>query len=559
MNRKEKYMTEKVDPVMTPLLKKLLADEPADVAAHISKLTALADDEERARWDARVDEVGALAETLHLSLTQEIRKLRNERIGDLNGNTLVVCGPIMGKVTDSSAVIGLEVDEAARITVLATSKSGGVPHTVEASRNFPGMAPRTLVLQGLRPDTIYTYTFEGLAAAQDSELGELKLQFRTLPEDSNVRRVRVLVQSCDQPRRMLEGEENPWGRLKNLCSRGECDVMLHLGDQVYTKMDGFLDRAKQNMDSYDRPNANTLVKAKMLNMAKEELRSCYRYTWSLPECRATLAQSSHLMIWSDNDVANDFTEKQNPDGTQYYSDQFIKAAMGVYTEYQRQLWDPSCEGQLPAKEQTLMEEWHFHKYGPLGIFLVDMRGNRITAGGIMCKGDIMSAKQKAALETAFADPEITCMLVASEIPFVSQDSPAMKKAAKKIKFLEGHWAYKYEECTWVYDTCCNWKAVDPERRDVILLGGDIHTGVESVLKDNKTGVEVKSITASPITNHVCDFYLPLEGQYDDRYSWSHKHLKGMRNFCKIDAKFDEDGACTMDVSMVEIPTNPSHH
>jgi len=87
-----------------------------------------------------------------------------------------------------------------------------------------------------------------------------------------------------------------------------------------------------------------------------------------------------------------------------------------------------------------------------------------------------------------------------------------------------------------------------------MLAGDIHTGVESVLKDKITGVEVKSITASPITNHVCDFYLPLEGHYSDRYMWSHRHLKGMRNFCNIDVKFAADGACSMDVSMTQIPT-----
>ncbi len=40
--------------------------------------------------------------------------------------------------------------------------------------------------------------------------------------------------------------------------------------------------------------------------------------------------------------------------------------MRVYTEYQRQLWDPRCKGQLPALvdgKAPQMEEWHFHQVG----------------------------------------------------------------------------------------------------------------------------------------------------------------------------------------------------
>jgi len=260
------------------------------------------------------------------------------------------------------------------------------------------------------------------------------------------------------------------------------------------------------------------------------------------------------MLWSDNDVANDFTEALIK-GTekQKYSKHFIMAAMGVYREYQRQLWDPSCEGELPKDQSSVMEEWHFHTYGGMGIFMVDMRGNRITTGGVMVKGDIMSAKQKAALKEAFKTPGLSCMLVASEIPFVS-DSPAKVQAsAKFVKFLEGHWAYKEDECTWLYDLCFDWKA-GAEGREVVLLGGDIHTGVMTDLKCNKTNSTIKSVTASPITNHVCGFFNERKGKFNERYDWEHTHFPDMRNFCKITAKF-KDGRCSLDVAMELIPAS----
>lgn len=171
----------------------------------------------------------------------------------------------------------------------------------------------------------------------------------------------------------------------------------------------------------------------------------------------------------------------------------------------------------------------------------------------MKKGDFMSAKQKAALEAAFKTPGLSCMLVASEIPFVS-DSPAnVQASAKKVKFLEGHWAYKEDETAWLYDLCFDWKA-GAEGREVVLLGGDIHTGAMTDLKCKKTNSIIKSVTASPITNHVCGFFNPLKGKFNDRYDWEHTLFPDMRNFCKITAKF-KDGKCSIDVAMELIPAN----
>jgi hypothetical protein len=73
-------------------------------------------------------------------------------------------------------------------------------------------------------------------------------------------------------------------------------------------MDGFLERAEMKMSNYDATMATENDKIKMRHEAEEELRGCYKYVWNLTSTRATLAKSSHLMIWSDNDVANDFTE-----------------------------------------------------------------------------------------------------------------------------------------------------------------------------------------------------------------------------------------------------------
>mmetsp|Transcript_14917 Transcript_14917/g.29275 ORF Transcript_14917/g.29275 Transcript_14917/m.29275 type:complete len:501 (+) Transcript_14917:27-1529(+) len=464
---------------------------------------------------------------------------------------IVLCGPIVGKVTDTTAVILLEVDEHAKMTCVAKSSDG--KHVVKTAAFFPEREPRTFFLEGLKPDTKYIYEVRGeLAKVQQEEVVRLPTQFKTMPAHQNLKKIKLVALSCDQPRRLFSHQENPWERLVKMCEGGGgFDVMLHLGDQVYTKMDGFLDRAMQKQKHYSKGSKK--VKNKVTVEATEELREAYRYVWGLEATKKVLCQGSHLMVWSDNDVANDFTELDDKQGNQFYSSEFITSAMHVYTEYQRQLWDPACQGMLPKTVgEARMKEWHFHRYGGLGVFMVDMRGNRITPNGVKLTGTIMGEEQKQELKKAFATPGLSCMILASEIPFVSDSSANIQKSAKKIKFLEGHWAYEEKECTWLYDLCFDWKAAKPGR-EVVLIGGDIHTGLIHELTCSKTKSTIKSITASPITNHVCGYFPPLEGKYNQRYSFKAQHFKDMRNYAVIEASFDAKNNCKLDVKMELIP------
>jgi hypothetical protein len=78
-----------------------------------------------------------------------------------------------------------------------------------------------------------------------------------------------------------------------------------------------------------------------------------------------------------------------------------------------------------------------------------------------------------------------------------------------------------------------------------------------VLKNKVTGDEIVSITASPITNHVCKFYEQAEGDFNDTYSFSHKVLPDdVRNYCILDVEFEQGGlSCSKcSIEMERIPT-----
>ena len=58
--------------------------------------------------------------------------------------------------------------------------------------------------------------------------------------------------------------------------------------------------------------------------AQEMLAKKYRSTWTWNKTRESLQQGSHLMIWSDNDVANDFTTLKDQNGDQAYPPPFLQ-------------------------------------------------------------------------------------------------------------------------------------------------------------------------------------------------------------------------------------------
>lgn len=472
--------------------------------------------------------------------------------GKPNGfDALVLCGPIVGTVTESSANVLLEIDSDAMVTCTAQPVAEG--RSVSCTKNLKASLPEVFKLEGLLPNTTYRVAFRPLAEVQMQELHFRDCTVRTMPPPGQVKKLRIVALSCDRPMRMQEGQTNPWDAVSEICKAGACDVMLHLGDQVYTKECDWMASAKRIMDVCEQPGLAESVRLKAEAQAAERLQMAYRSTWYPKSVATAMSRSSHLMIWSDNDVANDFTILKDKDGNQAYTPSFLRVGMRVYRMYQRQLWDPECiTGQKALGGMEEVEEWHFHRYGPCGIFLIDMRGNRIRPDGVQKEGSILSAKQKAAIEKAFAEEGLTCMLVCSEIPFVGDPPDAIKQKAKKFTFLKDHWPYEIEELTWLLDLCFDWKAKTPGR-DVIMVGGDIHVSVDSLINDKSTGQSIRHITTSPITNHVCGFYPDLTGSLSNRYDYQHKPLPGMRTYCTIDLDFSS-GQVRAEVKLVGTPT-----
>ncbi len=297
----------------------------------------------------------------------------------------------------------------------------------------------------------------------------------------------------------------------------------------------------------------------MTERAHELWRQKYRENFTRPFKRDVLASTSNLMIWSDNDVANDFTTLKDPvnAGDQQYHPMFLKCGMEAYRDYQRKLWDPESDCRL-TEDYGEVAEWHSHCYGPVGIFFFDLRGNRITSDGVQqSDNNLLSEAQWEAFENFMSNPDMRAAILCSETPFIGEEPEVCKEKVEAggMDFLKDHWYYNDQELLKLVEICFNWKAEADGAKDVILVAGDIHCGVTSCLTDEETGLQINHYTTSPVTNHVCKFFPSLSGSLSERFHFNHLPLgKNFRNYLDVDIRFDED-TTSIQAKLIPISTD----
>ena len=416
---------------------------------------------------------------------------------------------------------------------------------------MPFQSPRPFVFseqhnRKLEPDTEYVAVFSGVRKEDATRCFAI---FKTKPNPEDIRTFSILALSCDRPDRMLLGQKNPWYEIAR--KTYNTDVVLHLGDQVYNKGED----NDNTMHLFDKEyeSLNDKQKQKMKKRARALLRKKYRQTWNKKMTHSSLQQGSHLMIWSDNDVANDFTTLKDQKGDQAYPPPFLQCGIEVYRKYQRILWEPEClrEYTMPADDEYF-SEFHSHIYGPIGIFMIDLRGNRITGDGVQkSENPLISDLQWDAIEKFFNNDDLKVIIMASEIPFVGNNPDVIQEQAEKFDFLKDHWPYNLDDLVRLLDLCFNWKSQDEDGREVLLLGGDIHCGVTSVIRDNQTDLTINHLTTSPVTNHVCKFFPDLHGELNERYSYDHIALGiNQRNYAEINITIKPEFSVTAQLKAI---------
>jgi len=455
-------------------------------------------------------------------------------------DVFISVGPVIGKVTSSTAIVLLEINLSVQITVHLIPNNEPYARKASRTQGMPKDIPKAFYFENLTPNTIYNVVLEGVNARDAQyKTGRLRTMMTAYSDNDELQ---IVALSCNNPVDLRDKETNMWDLLAKQVKKGDVDLVLHVGDQVYgwkefedaqaiLRYSG-IPRGAESAYS-DDPNIKYLC-----DKIRHRIRDIYRFTWNLPGTNVVLSHCSNIMIWSDNDIYNDFTiaKQAGEDGIEPI---MLHLAHQVYREYQRQLWDINYDRDVTTNE------FHYHRFGHTGIFMHDMRGNRITSRGEQRPDNpFMNEFQWSALDQLLADPAVKNLFICAEIPFVGSSPEDTKKGAlnPKTPFLSEHWAYSDKELVRLFESVFNWKAQNKDERDIIFIGGDIHVGVTTEITDAATGIKAIQFTSGPMSSRVSPFFCGLKGEINERFSYTHVPLLNCRNYAYLHSKVSRNRA-----------------
>ncbi|CAE8653720.1 unnamed protein product [Polarella glacialis] len=297
----------------------------------------------------------------------------------------VLLGPVLGRVTDTTAVVLIEVsatcnllinvarvcgnfgreragecmelalyaedDEAAGLSQppLCGLELDNIAFTATGSacicqRMQPG-APQSFELKGLEPETGYLVFLSNVG--QEADL-KRHVRFTTLPARLDCLRLVVIgsYSSYGASRVLPPREVDPWVHLHDVASAGpEVHMVLHLG----SVSDAGQASAQALRHLKDHKSFCEGPRRSMVKRARESLQQAYRSTWGGQDSfRKVLAQvgSQFAVFIPPMDVLLQLVQEQeaSPPGLGAAGGggderEVTRLALEVYREYQRALWD----------------------------------------------------------------------------------------------------------------------------------------------------------------------------------------------------------------------------
>lgn len=466
-------------------------------------------------------------------------------------------GPVIGKVTTTTARVLVDVARAATVKVTVQppgTTAGKKTVTVTTTAAAP---VRVAAFSGLIANTSYavTITVDGVT---DDRTGS----FRT-PATTQSRHELLVMSCCDG--------DHPTARdMHDLAYRrhvvtGSATIALHVGDQVYADkvyrgcVAGLIQQPRSKWPSF-------------LGWIAEQYRSLYRHTWNLPGLRELLSSTMNLMIWDDHEVTDDWADRG------LFADQTTAAAFvarcawRVYREYQRQLWE---DVEDPAGAALGRAEHHAHTWGWLGALFVDNRGGRAfqpTTGTNPYLGAEQWGRIRSLLTDTGTFKSVKVLVVATPVPLVFM-GPRGTAMYDDRDDLWGHWShdpYRAEQYK-MLDALRTWKRAAPDR-DVVLVGGDVHVGGLYTIfhRDHQLGPEheiFRELIASPIRMAPLS---PLEFTFysaavkgedllfyqSPTFSYRIDDLRRAENFGVITASLDGAGHPHTQLAIVDSDSTP---
>jgi len=134
----------------------------------------------------------------------------------------LLVGPVIGKVTETTARVLIEVAQQGTYTCFLSDPSGG---QLQCQNNFASEKPNVFQFKGLKPGTKYKVVIQNMKHVASS--------FKTLGDNSQP--LSFAFVSCDDIEYGIQKnkDSNLWTDLARNATQNKIDYILHMGDNVY--------------------------------------------------------------------------------------------------------------------------------------------------------------------------------------------------------------------------------------------------------------------------------------------------------------------------------------
>jgi len=414
-------------------------------------------------------------------------------------------GPVIGLVTDTTSRVLIEFEYPGMVTCKAVpvrSRSVASPHVASCSRQCQARRPMIFTFSGLQPATKYSISVLG-SGLWCPDIGS----FWSIPYggyDLESDRPTFVVKSCDcyyNTRDNIPRKSDLWCDLSERIEQDEIDYIIHLGDNVYNDTD-YCDMETGKKESGGTVTADedckwNIARKLIIDLPAQDwpmfrrqifeiFREVYHETWNHPPAKYCLANCPNLMILDDHEVRDDWGDRpQDKDRTTI--DWFLASlAYFVICEYQLQLYmDPHLDEHNWGPHCWPQQDYYFVPLGDVGIYMQDIRACKTFHWDAAQDASLpmMGARQWAALDSALSPGgkfnNVRLMIVAGPEPFAYASKLNTRLGARVVDDMYGHWMAKKHvpEATRFLRAVFDWRHAAPEgRREVLLLGGDVHEG-----------------------------------------------------------------------------------
>ncbi|KAL4430485.1 hypothetical protein ABPG74_005410 [Tetrahymena malaccensis] len=433
----------------------------------------------------------------------------------------ILIGPIIGKVTDTTARILLEYDQAGEVTINLTSLNGEVKQ--EMKKHFEARKSSVFHFNNLEPNTKYVVKISPYTK-------DYTCSFKTL--DFSSKNLKICWISCNDGRKNESYKDlNLWINLQKEVQEGKYDLICHIGDQIYLDSDEWLGNTNNTYHKLNEEIFKKVPQSQWVNyyeQIKEAIKDEYRFVWNYPATAKVLASVSNIMIYDDHDIRDNWgflPQDYDPNSSDYY---YGSICQQVYYEYQRQLRDETLD---LSNTQNIKEEYFTIKLDKIGLFFADLRGDRAWHRTQQFDSTkVMQENQWQKLDNAlnqeFKDVENFIFVSQSTVVFLNHTINHL--IAKKIKDSQEQWVENLDEQYKLLKKLYDWKFQNTNlNREVTIICGDIHFGGHTdIYFQNKPAF--KQFTSSSITNGVKDKFKRVLSYVGATVS---EDLKGGFHFC----------------------------